>query len=219
VPHLVGQTTAAATAKSPGAGQLWTKETFLDAASTRVSDVEMKLIDQLFTDVETRGVKLNWGKGISPSRPASQAGTCLADGRRDSGRSANTEVATSKAYLQFYLADHLARTGPDVMEKGAALPVGGEELGTEGLSCLAAAEGPAVSLGPRTPAHVVGRLAPAPSTSVRPRCARRKKRVQRGCSRRLLERLQPSVEIGSSDPQVAVGELEAGRAFLAARQS
>jgi hypothetical protein len=118
VPRVVGQTTAAASAKSTGAGQFWTKETFLNAASARVSEAEMRLINKLFTDVDSRGVKLNWGKGITPG----VAGWYSVAGRPTGlwALNANTESPTSKAYLQLYLADLPSRVGSDVMEKAAA---------------------------------------------------------------------------------------------------
>ena len=118
VPRVVGQTAAAASAKSTGVGQFWTKETFLDAASARVSDAEMRLINRLFTDVDSRGVKLNWGKGITPG----VAGWYSVAGRPTGlwALNANTDSPTSKAYLQIYLADLPSRVGPDVMERAAS---------------------------------------------------------------------------------------------------
>ncbi len=118
VPRVVGQTAAAATAKSSGHGFAWDRESFLQAAANRVSAAELTFINRLIRDVDHRGVKLNWGKGITPG----VAGWFRVNGW-DTGvwsLNANTDSATSKAYLQFYLADHLTRTTPDVLERVAA---------------------------------------------------------------------------------------------------
>lgn len=117
VPHVVGQTAAAANTKSATSGTSWDRQTFMEAAATRVSEDELAFIRRLLSDVDERGVRLNWGKGVTPG----VAGWYRVNGR-DTGvwsLNANTESANSRAYLQFYLADHLTRTTPDVVERVA----------------------------------------------------------------------------------------------------
>lgn len=118
MPRVVGQTAAAASTKSVTSGTAWDRESFLEAASSRVSRVEMDLIKRLLLDVDQRGVKLNWGKGVTPG----VAGWYRVNGRETGvwSLNANTENPSSRAYLQFYVADYIARTSPDVLERVAA---------------------------------------------------------------------------------------------------
>lgn len=119
VPVVRGQTEAAATAKTGAIGQAWTLESFLEAAATRVSDVEFDLIKRLFADVEERGEKLSWGKGATPG----VAGWYRVGDRPTAvwNVNANSESPTTRAYLYFYLADHFASVETGRVEKAAAV--------------------------------------------------------------------------------------------------
>ena len=117
VPVVRGQTDAAANAKDAGGGRAWSEETFLDAAAARVSGTEMALIKRLFADVEKRGDKLSWGKGVTPGvagwYPIAHRATAVWN------LNANSESSTARAYLYFYLADHVAIVGAQRVEKAA----------------------------------------------------------------------------------------------------
>lgn len=120
VPVVRGQTNAAASAKTSGGGLAWSRETFLEAAESRVSDAEMELIARLFADVDGhQGGKLNWGKGATPG----VAGWYTLAGRPTAvwNLNANTESPTSRAYLYFYLADHVAIVGAEQVAKAGAI--------------------------------------------------------------------------------------------------
>lgn len=118
VPEVVGQTSVAMSAKGPRGAMPWTRETFLEAARSRVSETQFQLIQRLFADVDRRGNKLNWGRGGTPG----VAGWYVIGGRPTGlwVLNASTESPDSRAYLQFYLGDHLAWTSPEVMELVAA---------------------------------------------------------------------------------------------------
>ncbi len=118
VPRVVGRTSAAAAGKSPGQGRLWTKEAFLDAVATRVASVELSLINRLLSDVETRGAKLNWGRGMTPG----VSGWYLVNGRVTAvwTLNAGSESSTTRAYLQLDLSEWSARIGRQPMERVAA---------------------------------------------------------------------------------------------------
>jgi hypothetical protein len=117
VPRVVGQTTAAAQAKSSGGGVAWTRERFLEAASDRCSDAEKALIERLLKHVDTHGVRLSWGRGVTPG----VGGWYMIDGRPTGAwvLNLNSESPTTKAYLVFYYGDVANRAGPHRVERSA----------------------------------------------------------------------------------------------------
>src|SRR6266511_4034541 len=66
VPRVIGRMTMAVATKASATGQLWTEGTFLDAARTRRPQPEVALIERLLGDVHARGVRVGWGKGVTP---------------------------------------------------------------------------------------------------------------------------------------------------------
>lgn len=102
VPRVVGRTSAAIGAKS-SSGNQWTRETFLAATKARCSSQEFLLVEKLLADVESRGVKLSWGRGATPG----VGGWYKVEGRPTAVwvLNANTDSPTTKAYLVFYLGD------------------------------------------------------------------------------------------------------------------
>lgn len=118
VPHLVGRTSAAVVQKTRGAGQPWDRESFLDAAEGRCSPAEVQLIHRLLRDVDTRGVKLSWGKGVTPG----VTGWYSLAGRPTPLWMLNaSSESRRRAYLQFYLADIVTQLGPDRVERAALI--------------------------------------------------------------------------------------------------
>jgi hypothetical protein len=118
VPRVVGQTAAAAQVKSSGAGQAWTRDSFLEAARGRCSVPVMAFIERLLAHCESSGGKLTWGRGDSPG----VSGWYPVQGRLTGTwvLNANTDSPTTKAYLVFYYGDIVSRTGPELIESSAA---------------------------------------------------------------------------------------------------
>jgi len=119
VPRVVGRTSAAVAAKVSSSGQLWTEETFLEAAHSRCSDVEVALVERLLADVHARGSKLGWGKGVTPG--VSGWYTVGAQPAAVWNLNVNSESPTARPYLYFYLADLTKRLTPSDIEQAAAL--------------------------------------------------------------------------------------------------
>jgi len=68
VPRVVGRTSAAvATKVRASGGQLWSRASLLDYASSVTGAGEMELIRRLLDDAEQRGTTLRWGAGQSAS--------------------------------------------------------------------------------------------------------------------------------------------------------
>ncbi|MCW2903274.1 MAG: hypothetical protein JWO67_5539 [Streptosporangiaceae bacterium] len=119
VPRLVGRTSGAVMTKSggSGSGQQWHYESFFAAAEGRCSPEEVALMRQLVDDVERRGHRINWGRGITPGL----SGWYRIDGRPAGVWSinANNESPSTRAYLVLYFADLLPRLGVERIEKAA----------------------------------------------------------------------------------------------------
>jgi hypothetical protein len=105
--------------KAAATGQQWTEETFLNAARTRRPDAEVVLIERLLKDVHARGVKLGWGKGVTPG----VSGWYLVAGQPAAVWNLNisAETPTARAYLYFYLADLATRLPVDAIERAGSL--------------------------------------------------------------------------------------------------
>jgi hypothetical protein len=120
VPHVVGQTMNAVTAKASARGQQWDRTTFLAAAAERCPNTEVALMRQLLDDVDRRGHKLSWGRGATPGvsgwYPIPVPGTPTAVWQLN----ANNDAPTTHAYLVFYFADLVQRLGSAVVERAAA---------------------------------------------------------------------------------------------------
>jgi len=117
VPRVVGRTVAAFDKK--GIGRRWTRESFLEIARERCTELEIRLIEQLLADVDDRGTKLSWGSGASPG----VGGWYDIDGRSTVVWVLNTssESPTTRAYVVFYFGDLFDRAGPDRTEAAAAM--------------------------------------------------------------------------------------------------
>jgi hypothetical protein len=117
VPRVIGRTTMAVAAKASATGQLWTEGTFLDGARTRRPQPEVALIERLLGDVHARGVRLGWGKGVTPG----VSGWYTAGGLPAAvwNLNLNAETPTARAYLYFYLADLAKRLPLDKIEHTA----------------------------------------------------------------------------------------------------
>jgi hypothetical protein len=119
VPRVMGRTSEAVATKG-GTGQTrqrWDRDSFLVAAEGRCPAVEVTLMRRLIEDVETRGLRINPGRGGTPG---------LSGWYRIAGQPtgvwvlyANDESPTTRAYLQLYLADLLPRLGVERMERAA----------------------------------------------------------------------------------------------------
>jgi hypothetical protein len=103
VTTVVGRTSTAVETKTAGVGQQWTEETFLEAARARRPEAEVALIERLVADVHSRGVKLGWGKGVTPGASGwySVAGQPAAVWNLN----VNADTPAARAYLYFYLGD------------------------------------------------------------------------------------------------------------------
>jgi hypothetical protein len=120
VPRVVGRTTSAVAQKTDGTGQQrWDRDSFIEAARDRCSPAEMQLIHRLFEDVDTRGGKLSWGKGVTPG----VAGWYSVAGRPTAVwvLNASNESPTTRAYMMFYLADVATRLGSQRVERAAQI--------------------------------------------------------------------------------------------------
>lgn len=119
VPQVVGRTAMAMQAKTPSRGQTWNRDSFMAAADSRCSPVELTLIKRLLTHAETRGTRLSWGRGLTPG----VGGWYSIDGRPTGTwvLNLNTESPTTRAYLVFYFGDIVTRTGPERIAAAASL--------------------------------------------------------------------------------------------------
>ncbi|MFI5706229.1 hypothetical protein [Kribbella sp. NPDC051620] len=117
VPRVVGRTVVAVDKKS--IGRRWTRDSFLEIANERCSDVEVQLIEQLFAHVDTRGTKLAWGSGANPG----VGGWYNIDGRSTVVWVLNTssDSPTTRAHIVFYFADLVGRAGLERMEEAASM--------------------------------------------------------------------------------------------------
>jgi hypothetical protein len=115
VPGVVGRTSMAVETKAAAVGQVWTEETFLDAARARRPDAEVTLVGRLVEDVHRRGVKLGWGKGATPSVSGwySVAGQPAVVWNIN----VNADTPTARAYLYFDLAGLIGRLPADTIEQ------------------------------------------------------------------------------------------------------
>jgi hypothetical protein len=116
VPRVVGRTTFAIDKKG-GAGERWTRDTFLAAARERCSDAENGLIDRLLSHVDTFGEKLSWGRGATPG----VGGWYKVRGRPTGVWVLNTNSTspTTRAYLVFYFGDLVEHSVADRIETAA----------------------------------------------------------------------------------------------------
>jgi hypothetical protein len=119
VPGVVGRSTTAVATKTGGAGRQWDRNSFLEAAAGRCPPAELALIRQLLEDVDRRGSRLSWGKGVTPG----VAGWYPLGGEPTGVwvLNANNENPATKAYLNFYLPEAARRLGPERVERAAAI--------------------------------------------------------------------------------------------------
>lgn len=121
VPRVVGRTSSAVATKGGAGqtGQLWDRDSFLTAAQGRCSAAEVDLMRRLVEDVEHRGVKVNWGRGVTPGA----AGWYRVAGQPTGVwvLNANNESPTTRAYLMLYLADLLPKLGAERLERAAQM--------------------------------------------------------------------------------------------------
>lgn len=117
VPRVVGQTTAAAQSKSSGSGVTWSRDNFLEAAQSRCDPAEQAVVRRLLSHVDDHGVRLSWGRGLTPG----VGGWYDIDGRPTGlwVLNLNTESPTTKPYLVFYYADVVGRVGAERVERSA----------------------------------------------------------------------------------------------------
>jgi hypothetical protein len=117
VPRVVGRTSMAVAAKATGVGQQWTEDRLLDAARARRPGAEAALIERLVNDVHERGVKLGWGKGVTPGVSGwyGVAGQPAAVWNLN----VNADTPNARAYLYVYLADLVSRVPADTVEQAA----------------------------------------------------------------------------------------------------
>ncbi|GAA1711524.1 hypothetical protein GCM10009745_69530 [Kribbella yunnanensis] len=117
VPRVVGRTSAAIGAKSSSGAQ-WTRESFLAATRERCTRQEFQFVETLLADIQSRGVKLSWGRGATPG----VGGWYHVEGRPTAVwvLNANTESPTTQAYLVFYLGDIIDRKVPDRIDAAVA---------------------------------------------------------------------------------------------------
>jgi hypothetical protein len=117
VPTVVGRTTYAVARKAGRSGQVWDRRSFLDAADSRCRGRERDLVDALLKDVDDHGVRLSWGKGVSPGvggwyRVAGEpVGTWALN--------LNTEDSRTGPYLYFFFPELSRRLGATRMERVA----------------------------------------------------------------------------------------------------
>lgn len=121
VPRVVGRTSGAVATKGGAgqAGQTWDRDSFFSAAQGRCSAAEVALMRRLVEDAETRGLKVNWGRGVTPG-----ASGWYPVGGQPTGvwvLNANNESSTTRAYLVLYLADLLPKLGGERIERAARM--------------------------------------------------------------------------------------------------
>lgn len=118
VPQVVGRTANAVAQKEAGrTGQQWGRESFLEAAATRCTTTEVKMVEALLKDVDDHGSKLSWGKGVTPG----VGGWYEIDGQPTGtwALNLNSDSPTTRAYLTLYFSDLVGRLGPDRLERAA----------------------------------------------------------------------------------------------------
>ena len=117
VPSVVGRTTAAVKAKD-ARGQQWSEDSFLEAAANRCTEPEVALIRRLFADVDNRGERFSWGRGVTPG----VSGWYRAGGNAAGIWTVNAggEEASAPAYLYFYFPNLLDRGIPSERIEEAA---------------------------------------------------------------------------------------------------
>ncbi len=74
-------------------------------------------MERLLEHVERHGVKLSWGRGVTPG-----VGGWYRIGGQDTGMwamNANSPSPATRAYFQFYLGDLVKKIGADVVERAA----------------------------------------------------------------------------------------------------
>jgi hypothetical protein len=119
VPRVIGQTARAQEAKTVGgSGQVWSGQTMMEVARQRRSVAEVELVELLLADVDKRGIRHGWGKGVT----AGVSGWYQVVGQPGAVWNLNIggETPASRAYMYFYLADLVARA-PDRIERAADL--------------------------------------------------------------------------------------------------
>jgi hypothetical protein len=118
VPQVVGRTAAAVAAKSPGSsGQLWTRETLLDAARARRPNAELAIVERLLEHADNHGLRLGWGKGVTPG----VSGWYHVAGQPAAvwNLNINSEGSATGAYMYLYLSDLAKRLPADQIEAAA----------------------------------------------------------------------------------------------------
>lgn len=115
VPAVVGRTSAAVATKATATGQLWTETSFLEAARDRRTDAEVELVRRLLDDAHKRGVRLGWGKGVTPGVSGwyTVAGQPAAVWNLNIG----ADGPAARAYLYFYLADLAKKASPATLDQ------------------------------------------------------------------------------------------------------
>lgn len=120
VPSVVGRTTRAVDAKAtPGAGERWNRDTFLEAARERRTPSEVALIERLFTHVETSGGHLRWGSGVTPG----MSGWYPIDGtpRPVFNLNVNAPTPGRQAYFSIYASDLRNRVGRERLDSALSV--------------------------------------------------------------------------------------------------
>ena len=113
VPQVIGRTPIAVDNKA------WTEETFLAAAQARRPPSEVALVQRLLDHNHEHGVKLGWGKGVTPG----VSGWYRVDGQPAAvwNLNVNSDSPTARAYMYFYISDLAKRLPPDRIERAARL--------------------------------------------------------------------------------------------------
>ncbi|MGY1665900.1 hypothetical protein [Geodermatophilus sp. SYSU D00696] len=121
VPRVVGRTSGAVATKggAGGSGQLWDRDSFLTAAVGRCPAAEVALMRRLIEDVESRGLKINPGRGATPGL----SGWYVIGGQPTGVwvLNANNDSPKTRSYVVLYLADLLPRLGADRLERVARI--------------------------------------------------------------------------------------------------
>ncbi len=119
VPRVAGRSTVAAVAKTGAAGRQWDRDSFLNAAAGRCPQTEVALMRRLLDDVDKRGSRLSWGKGITPG----VAGWYPLAGQPTGVwvLNANRESPSARSYLVFYFAEVARRLGAQRVERAARI--------------------------------------------------------------------------------------------------
>lgn len=117
VPRVVGRTAASVTTKSKAAGTQWNESLFLDAARSRKSAEEVAFVERLLADVRSNGVRLGWGRGLSPG----VSGWYTVEGQPSAvwNLNLNNDSPGARSYVWIYFSDLAKRVPPATLESAA----------------------------------------------------------------------------------------------------